>query len=114
MRRSQLLSTFLVIFLLTANLPSASKASPASEGGRPIRLALLDYIPPAMTTLAVQGNYAYVGAGPSLLVIDISDPAHPRRVAYRLLPVMAKQVAVSPGRVYLLTDMDTDPWRTDG
>jgi hypothetical protein len=107
MRRSQFLSFLLAILLLTGSLPTPGKASPASNSDRPVRLALLDYIPSAMTTLAVQGNYAYVGAGPSLLVIDLSDPAHLRRVAYRLLPAMAKQVAVSPGRVYVLTDKDT-------
>jgi hypothetical protein len=101
-------SLFLAIILLTGSLPTASKASRASGGDPPIRLALADYIPPAMTTLAVHGHYAYVGAGPSLLVIDVSDPGHPQRVAYRLLPDMAKQVAVSTGRVYVLTD--TDPY----
>ncbi len=106
MQRKKLFPIFLIIVLLTNGLPTVSKASPASAGDPPIRLALSDYIPPAMTTLAIQGHYAYVGAGPSLLVIDISDPGHPQRVAYRLLPDMAKQVAASAGRVYVLTDAD--------
>jgi hypothetical protein len=106
MQRKKLFTIFLIIVLLTSGLPTVSKASPASAGDPSIRLALSDYIPPAMTTLAVQGPYAYVGAGPSLLVIDISDPDHPQRVAYRLLPAMAKRVAVSTGRVYVLTDAD--------
>jgi len=29
--------------------------------------------------VAVQGNYAYVGAGPALTIVDISDPANPKR-----------------------------------
>jgi hypothetical protein len=106
MQRNKMFPIFLIIVLLTGSLPTASKASPVSAGDPPIRLALSDYLPPAMTTLAVQGHYAYIGAGPSLLVIDISDPGHPQRVAYRLLPAMAKQVAASAGRVYVLTDAD--------
>jgi hypothetical protein len=67
------------------------------------KLALAGFSPPAMDTLDVQGNYAYVGAGASLLVIDVSNPDDPRRVAYRLLPAEALKVVATTGRVYLLT-----------
>ena len=30
--------------------------------------------------IAVQGNYAYIGVGPRLVVVDISDPANPIQV----------------------------------
>jgi hypothetical protein len=68
------------------------------------KLALAGFFPPAMDTLDVQGNYAYVGAGASLLVIDVSDPDNPRQVAYRLLPAKALKVVATTGRVYVLTN----------
>ncbi|HQN44224.1 MAG TPA: NosD domain-containing protein, partial [Anaerolineaceae bacterium] len=32
--------------------------------------------------IAVQGDYAYMGVGPRLVVVDISDPVNPRQVGY--------------------------------
>ena len=106
MRRTKIFPLSLAFILLSGTLPLTSQAAGTPSAEPPFRLALADYIPPAMTTMAVQGNYAYLGAGPSLLVIDISDPDHPQRVAYHLLPAIAKQVAVSAGRVYVLTNED--------
>jgi hypothetical protein len=43
---------------------------------------------------AVQGNYAYVGEGRSLLVLDISTPSSPSRVGKVMLPGVVMDVAL--------------------
>jgi len=44
--------------------------------------------------VAVQGNYAYVGEGRSLLVLDISTPSSPSRVGKVVLPGLVMDVAL--------------------
>ncbi|HWQ03772.1 MAG TPA: right-handed parallel beta-helix repeat-containing protein [Longilinea sp.] len=46
--------------------------------------------------IAVQGNFAYIGVGPRLVVVDISDPANPQRVGESaVLADFVRSVAVS-------------------
>lgn len=56
--------------------------------------------------VAVQAGYAYVGFGPSLAVIDISDPAHPIQVGVTpYLASLVRDVAVTlEGIVYAAAD----------
>jgi hypothetical protein len=75
----------------------------ASTLAKRMNLALVGYVPPAMTKVAIQGNYAYVGAGPALMVFGVVDPDHPVRVAYMLLPAFVSDLAVSGGFAYVLT-----------
>lgn len=84
-----------------SNLEDPQEHSAASSGEK---LALAGFFPAAMNTLDVLGNYAYVGAGASLLVIDVSDPDNPRQVAYRQLPAVAHKLVATTGRIYILTD----------
>jgi hypothetical protein len=47
-------------------------------------------------TVAVQGNYAYIGVGPHLVILDVSDPAHPMVVGQTgVLPGVVKSIAVA-------------------
>ena len=108
MIRSKFFSLLVSVSLLISAFPGVSHASftnlPPSQA--PPWLGLADYIPPAMTTLAVQGNIAYLGAGPSLLAFDISDPDHPQRLLYQLLPGIARQVLVFAEHVYVLVSSE--------
>jgi hypothetical protein len=52
--------------------------------------------------LAVQGNYAYIGVGPRLVVVDISNPANPIQVgASAVLDDFVLGVAVSETFAYV-------------
>jgi hypothetical protein len=56
-----------------------------------------------MNGVAVQDNYAYVGIGPSLVVLDKSTPSHPVVVGQtRPLPEMVQGVAVSGTYAYIV------------
>ena len=53
--------------------------------------------------VAVQGNYAYIGVGPRLVILNVSDPAHPwavRRTAP--LPDIVRGVALAGSFAYLV------------
>ena len=51
--------------------------------------------------MAVQGNYAYVGEGRSLLILDISNPSSPSRVGKVMLPGAVMDVALSGQYAYI-------------
>jgi len=54
------------------------------------------------SAVAVQGNYAYVGIGLRLTVLDISDPANPRELgATAPFPYFVQGIAVSGTRAYV-------------
>jgi len=53
--------------------------------------------------VAVQGNYAYIGVGPRLLVLDISNPDHPAVVGQTgVLPGVVQGVAVAGSYAYIV------------
>lgn len=106
MRRTKVFSLLLVIILLSGGLRDTSTAVGAPPNEPPTRLVLADLIPPAMTALAVEGDYAYVGTYTYMVVIDISNPDRPSQVAYAQLSAPARQVVTAWGRVYVLTDAD--------
>ena len=55
-----------------------------------------------MRAMAVQGSRAYVGAGPRLVVLDISDPAHPTVSGQSaVLPEIVEHVTVSGTLAYV-------------
>jgi hypothetical protein len=66
-----------------ANAAAPTIATPNAEN-----VELVGHIGGATVAVFVQGNYAYVGMGPELAVLDISDPTHPVRVGYVVLSDM--------------------------
>jgi len=62
---------------------------------------LVGQIGGTISAVAVEGSYAYVGVGPRLVVLDISDPTHPAFVGQTgVLPGIA-DVAVSASTAYV-------------
>ncbi|MGC9393250.1 MAG: hypothetical protein ACP5J4_00175 [Anaerolineae bacterium] len=56
----------------------------------------------ASYAVALQGTYAYVGVGPRLVVLDVSDPANLVLVGQtEVLPDIVKDVAVATGYAYV-------------
>ncbi len=52
--------------------------------------------------VAVQGTYAYIGVGPRLVILDVSDPALPTVVGQSdVLPDVVKGVAVAGNYAYV-------------
>lgn len=51
--------------------------------------------------VAVAGNYAYVGQGQDMLVIDITDPSNPSRVGRVTTPALVNNVALSGNYAYV-------------
>lgn len=57
-------------------------------------------------TVSVQGDYAYVGFGIQLAVVDVSDPGRPQRVGYVVLPNRVLDIAVADAYAYIATGFD--------
>ncbi|MFQ5856049.1 MAG: hypothetical protein ACE5LU_10435 [Anaerolineae bacterium] len=76
-----------------------------SSGRRPVPwdVQLVGQIGGPIFAVAVQGNYAYVGVGPRLTVLDISDPSRPAVVGRSsVLSEIVKDVYVSGHYAYLV------------
>ena len=58
---------------------AASAATAAAQGSEPA-WRLIGQVGGPTQAVAVQGKYAYVGVGPRLMVLDVSDPTAPREV----------------------------------
>ena len=64
-------------------------------------LELIGHIGGATFAVAVQGNYAYIGEGPRLTILDVSDPTHPIVVGKtNPLPDVVRGVTVSGDYAY--------------
>jgi hypothetical protein len=51
--------------------------------------------------IAVQGGYAYLGAGPELAVLDLANPANPKRAGYVVLPDQVLAIALAGQYAYV-------------
>src|SRR5438045_3627578 len=70
------------------------RATPMEQQGQNIQL--VGQIGGAAKAVAVQGQYAYLGAGARLLVVDVSDPTRPTLVGQTaVLPDMVQRVVVT-------------------
>jgi hypothetical protein len=74
MRRSQLL---LIMLLLTVSITGACRPMIDPTAGYPT-LQLRGHVAGPALTVAVQGDYAYLGFSYELVVLDITDRANPQ------------------------------------
>lgn len=70
----------------------------------PCGVELVGQIGGSAEAVSVDGNYAYVGAGPRLLILDISNPSSPTKVAQtEVLPDTVNDVVVADRYAYVVT-----------
>ena len=82
--------------LLFALLPSASVAEETEN------VALVGQIGGSSSGVFVQGDYAYLGVGPRLVILDISDPTSPMVVGQSaVMPVFVTGVYVNGAYAYV-------------
>lgn len=84
------------VAVATALLAAAARSVPAS-GAAPDYLRIVGEVGGRAAALAVDGERAYVGVGRRLEVLDVSDPANPRRLGATVLadPPVSIEVAGS-------------------
>jgi len=119
-RKSNLLSLVVVLALLVPGGVPATSAQPQSAFSHalpPVRddqlqgvmpaapiysLELVGQIGGATNAVAVQGDYAYVGVGPRLVTLNISNPANPVVVGQTgVLPDVVQGVVVTGTYAYV-------------
>jgi len=66
------------------------------------QVELVGHLGGATRAVAVQGNYAYIGEGPRLTVLDVSEPASPSMAGKTIpLPGVVEDVAVTENTAYV-------------
>jgi len=76
-------------------------------GGGPCNVEFVGHIGGTTCAVAVQGDYAYFGEGPRLVILDISNPASPTVVGKTpLLPDIVQGMAVAGGYAYVADGWD--------
>ena len=80
----------------------ASGESPGVGAQAAWNVELVGQIGGATYAVAVEGNYAYIGVGPRLVILDVSTPSHPVVVGQTgVLPGVVEGVAVAGGCAYV-------------
>jgi len=97
MKRLVLLTTLLLTLLSGLSLAEPHRAQ-AQTGS----LDLIGQIGGATYAVFVQGNYAYIGVGPRLVILDMTNPAHPTKVGESpVLPDIVQGITVSDNYAYV-------------
>jgi hypothetical protein len=97
------MSRFSLVALMSAVVLSAGVSMPIA-GQVPLRgavsaaaqnVTLVGQLGGFTNTVAIQGNYAYIGSGLSLVILSLSDPSHPIVVGKAaILPEVAYGITV--------------------
>jgi hypothetical protein len=77
--------------------------SPLASAQETEPLTLVNHLGGEANAVFVTGNYVYVGFGPELAVLDISNPTQPVRTGYLLLPDTVRDIQVVGGYAYAVT-----------
>lgn len=84
----------------TAALATPSPTPPPARD--PLAFNVLAQMGGTFGALAIDGNTVYLGIGPRLATVDVSDPSAPRLLwQSETLPGLVEALTVQPGRVYL-------------
>jgi len=104
MKKSRLWRTALVVLvpfcILSAVLFSSHSLAPAGAQEE-VKLELVGQIGGETNAVYVVDNYAYIGVGPKLVILDISDPANPAEIGHIVLPVLVRDIYAVGNYVYV-------------
>jgi parallel beta-helix repeat protein len=91
----------IVLFLL-ALLVTLLQSVSTAESARPTAWQVVGQIGGPTSAVAVQGDYAYVGVGLRLIVLDVTNPVTPTEVGSTTpFPYFVEDIAVSGARAYV-------------
>jgi hypothetical protein len=97
---------FIILILFSISIPRSQPADAQHLDVFPTKAGNVGYlgqIGGANLAVAIQGNYAFVGAGPRMLILDLSDPLVPVRVGETPpMPDEVKDIEVAGGYAYAL------------
>ena len=82
-----------------------SQSTPATLQQQSRNMQLVGQIGGETRAVAVQGTYAYIGVGPRLVILNISNPSSPSVVGQSsVLPGMVQDVAVAGSYAYVVDE----------
>ena len=103
------MAALLVLTLVPGAPTTAAPPSPWPVGVRAAadaeNVEFVGHIGGPTEAVAVQGDYAYIGIGPRLVILDVSDSANPMVVGRtNVLPGIVRSVAVAGDYAYIAAD----------
>jgi len=81
------------------NSQSTHNAPDISQG-----LELIGHFGGSVQSVFTNNSYAYVGIGSEIAILDITNPSHPQRVGYYVLPDKARDIYVDGNYAYAATE----------
>ncbi|PKO19068.1 MAG: hypothetical protein CVU39_00520 [Chloroflexi bacterium HGW-Chloroflexi-10] len=91
-----------ILFISAAQPYNAIQSAEVQRGGPTWEFDLLNQMGGSMRAVAVQGETAYVGAGPRLVIVDISEPENPQFLGRtEILPDLVENVVVDGDYAYV-------------
>ncbi len=90
----------ILLLVIAALLPGPASAGRAAVPQAAPQIGLLGQLGGESYSVALQGSYAYLGLGPRLAVVNLSDPANPVLAGRSVpLPDIVQGIAVSGNTV---------------
>ncbi|MFN3929222.1 MAG: carboxypeptidase regulatory-like domain-containing protein, partial [Thermoflexus sp.] len=103
--RGRIARRLVLLFSLTLignPLRAIAQPSPSAVASQALAVELVGQIGGAVKAVAVRGGYAYIGVGPRLVILDISNPAQPAVIGQTaVLPGVVADVAVAGSYAYV-------------
>ena len=92
--------TVLVVFLVITSLVFFKKTQ--ANSASPPNVSILSHTGGASYAIAVDGTYAYIGEGPRITSVDISNPANPLYIASSIiLSDTVREITISGTYAYV-------------
>jgi hypothetical protein len=91
-----------ILFISAAQPYTAIQNAEVQRGGPTWEFNLLNQMGGSMRAIAVQGETVYVGAGPRLVTVDISDPENPQFLGQtEMLPHLVENIVINGNFAYV-------------
>lgn len=121
-RNRDLLLASIVLFLMLSTFALVAVGSPTSSSqvvakAQEVRLddeveqvEVIGHLGGEAEAVFVEGNYAYVGFGPKVVILDISDPTQPKELGNVVLPGLVRDIHVGGNYAYVAANGARSTW----
>ncbi len=100
MRRYCIFLLLISLLVSSCNLSQLQIQPPASDAVASMELQLLGHVGGSALSIAVQGDYAFLGLSYEFIVLDIQDRAHPRWIS--ALPIPTTDIVLADPYAYIV------------
>src|SRR5581483_6929258 len=102
MNATRILLLNLIFMLVLISAPARTTAQPAGDTAPPsYNVERIGHLGGTTAQVIIQGQYAYIGRGTDLVIVDLDVPSQPHQVGRITLPDYVNDIAIAETRAYV-------------